>query len=209
MPPSYGQPVGYGQPQPTTTSAAAIISLISGILGCFVITGLIAVITGIFGIKATSNPNVKGRGLAITGIILGLVFSLISIGIGGTMFWGMGKFKELAGEAARPFLASIVDGNLSEAAANTTMSPTELGSLRDEMKDWGKVTGVSMSWNGINARQTNGRNTIEMRGTATFEKAGAKQFSISLDDGGAGKFKVVDIKFDLTPPVGPGWRPVD
>ena len=64
QPPYAGMPPAY---QPQRTSAAAVTSLVCGILGCFIITGIVAIITGIIGLSATSNPNVKGRGMAVAG----------------------------------------------------------------------------------------------------------------------------------------------
>ena len=76
----YGQP-GFGQ-APRGTSGAAIASLICGILGCVpFITSLLAVILGFVGIKATSNGRAGGRGMAIAGLILGLL---------GIFGWGLG-----------------------------------------------------------------------------------------------------------------------
>src|SRR5271156_6556428 len=73
MPPGFaGQ--GYSMPASTRTSGAAITSLVCGLLGCVpFVTGLVAVITGIIGISATGNPAVRGRGMAIAGLILGLL----------------------------------------------------------------------------------------------------------------------------------------
>lgn len=198
MPPNYGQPpggpVGYGQmPPPQRTSVAAIISLISGILGCFVITGIIAIISGIIGLSATSNPNVKGRGLAITGIILGLLFSLIGGGIGYGMYWGMGKIKEMAMEQTKPFVNAIVDGDIEKASQYTTIPRAELEKLSADMSGWGQMTTVSLS--GFDAKKNNGRDTLTINGNATFEKAGQKQISVLLDDGGAGTLKIVGIEF--------------
>jgi len=139
---------------------------------------------------------VKGRGMAITGIILGLLFSLVSIGVAATSWWGVGKLKGVAGDATRTYISSIADGDLTTAAANSSMTPTQQDELREKIKDWGKVTAVNMNLTGMSAQNTNGRSTIEMRGTATFDKAGDKGFRVFLDDGGAGKLKVVDLKFD-------------
>src|ERR1700728_2634584 len=82
MPPGMGQ--GYFMPGASRTSGAAITSLVCGLLGCVpLVTGVVAVITGIVGISATSNPAVKGRGMAIAGLILGLISVGLWLAFGG------------------------------------------------------------------------------------------------------------------------------
>ncbi len=72
---------------PERTSVLAVLSLILGIV-CVPFFGILAVFLGVialFGIKA-SRGRVSGTGLAVTGIILGIVFSLIwggCVGAGG------------------------------------------------------------------------------------------------------------------------------
>src|ERR1700689_5061154 len=94
MPPSMSPPPGfnpgmqYGAPPPQRrTSAAAVASLVCGILGCIpILSQLLALIFGIVGIRATSKPNVGGRGMAIAGIVLALLgfacYGLIAVGGG-------------------------------------------------------------------------------------------------------------------------------
>lgn len=72
---------------PERTSVMAVLSLVFGVL-CVPFFGLIAIILGVFalfGIKA-SRGRVSGTGLAVTGIILGILFSLAwggCVGMGG------------------------------------------------------------------------------------------------------------------------------
>src|SRR4051812_37002466 len=88
QPPYPGQPQAFpGQPQaypgapgagayaqPPRTSLAAVMSLVCGILGCIpLITSILAVLLGIVGIVVTRDPRRTGRGLAIAGLILGLI----------------------------------------------------------------------------------------------------------------------------------------
>jgi prepilin-type processing-associated H-X9-DG protein len=65
-------------------SRMALWSLICGILFFFPLTALLAIIFGIIGLAKTNNPAVRGRGFAITGLVLGcvgLVFAIFSISI--------------------------------------------------------------------------------------------------------------------------------
>jgi prepilin-type processing-associated H-X9-DG protein len=60
---------------PVTASGWAVASLITGIVSfCVPVLGsLAAIITGIVGIVKTSRPRVGGRGMAIAGLVLGLL----------------------------------------------------------------------------------------------------------------------------------------
>lgn len=198
MPPNYGAPQpGYGVPA-TRTSGAAIASLICGILGCIpVITSLLAIILGFVGISATGKPGVSGRGLAIGGLILGIV-GLLGWGIGGYgMYWGVGKLQQLAGDGVKQFLQPIIEGDLSKAMTETSMNQAEVAALREKIAEWGTLSNVKMSLNGMNAQNVNGQSHIVMRGTATFSKAGDKQFRVVLDDKASpGKVKVKELTFE-------------
>ncbi|MGH3970249.1 MAG: DUF4190 domain-containing protein [Mycobacterium sp.] len=83
--PYYQQPSYPPQPsyqQPRKTSGMAIAAMVLGILGF--LAGLPALLGVIFGIVALNQPAVKGRqqggrGMAITGIVVGGVWLLIWI----------------------------------------------------------------------------------------------------------------------------------
>jgi hypothetical protein len=138
-------PTGDFQPiQPPRTSGAAIASLILGILGCIpFLTGILAVILGAVGLNATKKPNVGGRGLAIAGLVLGLVSILGWTGFGGLMGW---VYVETGPTriAAKAFVTDLSNGDIN--SANTLCVPgTSKDSLQaasDQMKDWGALTKV-------------------------------------------------------------------
>jgi FtsH-binding integral membrane protein len=76
--PAYaGAPAGSGQ----STNPMAIVSLVSGILGCLCVTWIVAIVTGIIGRKQIrdSGGMQKGDGMALAGIILGAVWGVIGI----------------------------------------------------------------------------------------------------------------------------------
>ena len=81
-----GQPVvpggAYTMAPQRQTSGAAVASLICGILGCVpLLTGLLAIILGIVGLRTNARATrYTGRGMAIAGLILGLI-SLIAWGV--------------------------------------------------------------------------------------------------------------------------------
>jgi len=84
--------------EPERTSIAAILSLVLGILGCCGgITGIIAVVLAVFAIIAIrgSRGRVGGMGLAIAGLLIGLLMAAawiaLSIGVLG-MLKGLDKY---------------------------------------------------------------------------------------------------------------------
>ena len=72
-----------GQPAPRRASGFAIASFILGLAGLFIITLVLSVIFGIIALaRIRRNPQLRGTGLAITGLILsGLWVVLIVVGI--------------------------------------------------------------------------------------------------------------------------------
>ena len=100
----YGQqppppPVPYGRrPGPTTT--LPLISLILGILSCIClgfIAGIAAIITGIIGRKRAIEAGGQGAGMALAGIILGIIGTVLSVILtiaivgGGLALFGIGR----------------------------------------------------------------------------------------------------------------------
>lgn len=79
-----------GTAMPERTSVMAVLSLVLGIL-CVPFFGILAIFLGVFalfGIKA-SRGRVSGTGLAVTGIILGVVMTLLwGTCVGGSIFIG-------------------------------------------------------------------------------------------------------------------------
>ena len=72
--PGYGQPpYGYGQPR-GGTNGLAIASLVTGILGFFFVTPILAIIFGVIGRKQAWQRGQSGSGLATAGIILGTLW---------------------------------------------------------------------------------------------------------------------------------------
>jgi hypothetical protein len=94
QPPPYGQPPGYppqqpgapgGYGAPQQTSPLAIVSLVLGILGVpcctFFVLGIAAIVTGFLARKqiAESQGRLKGSGMAVAGLILGIVMTVIAV----------------------------------------------------------------------------------------------------------------------------------
>lgn len=188
--------MGYGMAQPARTSGAAIGSLICGLLGCIpLITSLLAIVLGIVGIKSASRPGVSGKGLAIAGLILGVLGILGWIGFGSTLYFGWQQAKQQMAQQAQPFVNAITSGDIDAAKQYASLSEADLESLKSQMDGWGPVTSMSMS--GFDFKASAERpNTLVMTGNATFQNAGQKKFEVVLDTATAGQFKIIGITFE-------------
>ncbi|NGN91441.1 DUF4190 domain-containing protein [Nocardioides sp. KC13] len=82
-PPQYGAPTPPGGAQPQGTSVLAIISLVSGIVSvlcCSIfVFNIVAVVTGLLALKEINRGEKTGKGMAMTGLILGAVFLLFAV----------------------------------------------------------------------------------------------------------------------------------
>jgi hypothetical protein len=151
------------------TSVAAIISLICGLLGCIpFVTGLAAVILGIVGIKKTKDPMVKGRGLAIAGLVLGglsIAGWAISLPIALVV---LTKTAEPARLTAEQFTRDLSEGKIDAALASSAegMDRSKLEALSERMKPWGTFRSFRIT--SYNVKEVN--DTVEFRfgGVATF-----------------------------------------
>ena len=166
------------------TSSAAVASLICGILGCVpLITGLLAVILGIVGMRTTKDPRYSGRGMAIAGLILGLL-SLVVWGViagGGAMGgWMAYSYTKAEREAAKQFAADVAAGNIEAAQARCTsqVKRDELVQAANKMKGWGTFKDTTLP---IGSKQsTNGKEEAYVAGAATFSTAGGVPYIVGF-----------------------------
>jgi hypothetical protein len=200
-PPSMGHPGSQYAPQPQRrTNGAAIASLVFGILGCIpFITGLLAVVLGIVGVRKASSPQVGGKGLAIAGIILGVLSIGIWSAFGGTIF---AVFRGTAAErdTVKQFINHLAAGDAEAAMAQTdgSIPRADLDAHIAAVKSWGALTDVtSASFNYQSG-------VCEIAGVATFGGM-ARPFVIELVERGEDQWKVHTLPFgigDQTAPQG-------
>ena len=83
------------------TSGMAIASLVLGIVGCVPLFGLLAIVFGIIGINQTGPGKANGRGMAITGLVLGCILPAITILmlLSSILLPAFGKARETANRA--------------------------------------------------------------------------------------------------------------
>ena len=166
------------------TSGSATASLIFGILSAFClgcITGIPAIILGIFGILDTSTSQVRGRGMAVTGIVLGSVFTVVMISFQAGIILPMitaaqHKAEEVrqkrAGDGSDTIIATSVNKESPEEEnpqqpMPTTASFTILGIDS-------KVTEANTSWSRFAWKLTIRNNTgkgISFKATIEFQDA--------------------------------------
>jgi hypothetical protein len=156
------------------TSNAAVASLICGLLGCIpLVTGAAAVVLGVFGIKTTNDRRFTGRGMAIAGLILGV----LSVG-----FWtlvlvdtvtGVIVFDGSVGEEqaiAEQFARDLSEGKVDAALASTVdgIDRAMLVEASEQMRAWGTLRRLDQ--NSVLVKRAHGVRRTTLGGDATFDK---------------------------------------
>jgi hypothetical protein len=193
--PSFGQQPGV-PPGPRGTSGAAIGSLICGILGCIpFITGLLAVILGIVGIKATRNQARGGRAMAIIGLVLG-VLSIAGWGLFGTTLYTMYVAAKPVKAVAEAFVNDMTKGDVTAASTrcDPAMSQAQLQSSAAQMQQWGALQQLILL--GASVESTSGGTQWELGGSATFAQGGVKKALFTLRKQPDGSYKIVKYEFE-------------
>jgi hypothetical protein len=171
---------GYGVVVPQRTSAAAVTSLVLGILGCVpLLTGLLAVAFGLAGIRTTRDPRIRGRGLAIAGLVLGLV-SLAGWSLfGGLIGVGYARSRP-ARAAAEQFTTNLAAGDVTTAQSRCTgtVPRPSLDAAAATMRPWGPLSDFTAS--NFNYSILNGTETCSLTGAATFANNTRANFSFRL-----------------------------
>jgi hypothetical protein len=177
-PPVSGQPGGYGYVQPPRrANGSAIASLIFGILGCVpFLTGLLAVVLGIVGLRKTRDPSVGGKGMAIAGLVLGLI-SIVLWGLFGGGIYSAYFVSKPTRTAAHQFLADVSAGNTQSAVNESTLSATEIQEGTTQLQQFGQFQDTTFF--GFNVATINGVTTATVGGTAKFSN-GTKACTFEL-----------------------------
>jgi len=139
----------------TRTSKAAIFSLVCGILFCVpVVTNLAAIIFGVVGLRKTREGGVKGRGLAWTGLMLGIVSLLVWGGIIGGTGYAAWRAKQFVDAQVAKYnwvgqtetfvnnLATQSPEKLQQLAPN--MATGDIMKLQQELRALGKPKSVQV-----------------------------------------------------------------
>jgi Domain of unknown function (DUF4190) len=187
VPPGMQGAGGYSMPPAGRTSGAAVTSLVCGLLMCIpFVAGLIAIITGIVGISTTGNPAVRGRGMAIAGLILGF---LNLAGWGAGTYGGYEWFQRSAPDRtfANQYVADLVAGKTDQCMQNSTANivQQQLDADYKQSQAWGTFrTAMAFpnSW-----KYDNGKSTVGLQGACGFSSGSHKYVIVVVSDGGAKK----------------------
>ncbi len=87
----YGAAPGSGFNEPAKTDGVSIASLVLSLICC----APVGLILGFVGLKRTKGGQRKGRGLAVTGIVLGLLGLLVWVGLGIAAVAGVAWFESI------------------------------------------------------------------------------------------------------------------
>jgi hypothetical protein len=173
-------PPGYSLPPQSRTSAVAIVSLVCGLLSFCIplITSAIAVITGIIGIVQTGHPAVKGRGMAIAGLILGLL-SIAGWGVFGLAAYRV--FQKSGPERifAQQYVTDLAAGKVDQCVQNSTANivPDQLKADAAQAQNWGTLQQAIAIPQNFN--YNNGASNITFTGVTTFSN-GNHKFMITV-----------------------------
>jgi hypothetical protein len=208
-PATFGQPQAYpgapgggypgaagaaAYPERPRTSFAAIASLVCGILGCIpLITSILAVLLGIVGIIATQNPRRTGRGIAIAGLVLGLIGIVGWTALGGGV-WSFYVTSRPVANVAKQFTSDLAKGDVAAAAkqCEPSIDDAQLTKAAEEMKAWGSLQDLTLAARTVNT--VNGVTTWNLVGAARFS-GGNKGAMFELHKQADGSCKITSFNF--------------
>ncbi|MFI5378537.1 MAG: DUF4190 domain-containing protein [Tepidisphaerales bacterium] len=198
-PPSPGQypptgaypPGGYSMaPVARSGNGMAVTSLVCGFLFCIpAITGLLAVLFGLVGFFRGKDPRRGRRGMAIAGIILGLLSLGVWSGIGYGAYWVYGFFVPTTG-----LIGTLGNNDITGARQYVTPSVTDadLASAQATFSTMGSY----VSFHNFNGTKSvvNGVTTYTVTCKAIFAK-GSSNATICFEKDAQGNIKVSQLKF--------------
>jgi hypothetical protein len=191
--PSQAELESFFAPEPRKTNVLAVTSLICGILACVpFLTGIAAIITGVMGMRKANDPRYGGRGIAIAGLVLGVLSVLLWATSGGG-FWALFKATEAPRALAATFVRDVSAGDLDTAMASAgpLVTPAELRELNEMMQEWGAFQELTSANTSIQTRP--GVTQCELSGTAEFTQA-TRAFEMTLIKQGD-EWKVAGVRF--------------
>jgi hypothetical protein len=184
--PPFGPP-GYSLPPQSRLSGLAVTSLVCGLLICIPFaTGFVALVTGLIALAVTGNPTVRGRGLAIVGLVLGLL-SLVCWS--GAFYEGYTVLQRSTPQRlfAQSYMTDLANGRIDKCVQNSTSNVTkdQLNADYKQMQSWGTFQGtmvVPQSWNYMNE---NG--TVKLAGACVYSGGGQHRFTMTLSETGGSR----------------------
>ena len=201
-PPSPGEPMppvpGYtpgGMAPPPRSNGPAIASLVLGILGCIpYITGLLAILFGIIGLRRSGDPYASGKGMAVAGLVLGIVSVVLwstCLGFGAWAYVQSGPARSVA----RQYIQDLSTDNLAAAQANAArgVSSAQLEAQRDQMKGFGALQDVRFT--GMYYQNVNGTGRWRLTGIGSFASGGSRMLeAVLVEENGLWKVQSLQVR---------------
>lgn len=171
-------PMDYTLSPTPRTNGFAIASFIVGLIGCVpLLSGILAIIFGILGIKTASRPGYGLKGLAIAGIVLGVLGILAWSGVVVGAYYAL-RYTSPPRMVAKQFAQDLSAGNGSAALAKSTgISQAKIDAEIAKLKGKGGIQDITLPM--IHVNSTNGRTTWHFTGTITF-KSGTASYDVDL-----------------------------
>ena len=181
---------------PTRLSKSALISFICGLLVCIpFVTGGLALLLGIIGFFAAGKPGMKGRWMAVVGVILGVISigGWATVGAGTLAAWRLGSTAVAAftapGKATHDFIQAVDKGDDAAAKTHSALSDADYTAATAKIK--AQAGFIDSTFNGVEINN----DTAHVSGTAQF-KAGTQNVKADLTKTGD-VWRVTSI--DMTP----------
>lgn len=158
------------------TSGLAVASLVCSLICCVPITTIPGVILGGLALGAMSkNPNLTGRGMAIAGIVLGIIFTIAQIGIGVSVYRGYEEFRNTPARILEPgFAGDYATMRDNFGRHGQAVSDEQAQAFIEELRDrYGELDGSSVDmWQTIETMQQMQPGDTEMvfHGELVFEQ---------------------------------------
>lgn len=146
-PPPPGPGASAPPPAAPRGNGAAVASLIFGLLGCIPeVTGLLAIVFGVVGLRRARKPNVGGKGLAASGLTLGIL-SVVVWSIGLVLAGAAWSQSGPARDAARAYVADFNRHDVPAIlnASTQAVTQTQVERLDDRLRPLGNLRDVSFS----------------------------------------------------------------
>jgi hypothetical protein len=177
---------------PTRTNGFAIASLICGILGCIpFVSGILAVIFGILGIKKTNQPGYGLKWMAVVGIILGLLGIVGWATFGGGMY-AVYRATDKPRSIAKQFAKDVVAGDVNAAMLHTSgIDRGQIEAASTRLKSQGPVQDVTL--NNAAVDSSNGNTVWHLMGSVKLSNRDA-DYDVTLIKAGPDDFKITDFK---------------
>lgn len=136
----------WDEPQAPRTSLLAVSSLICSLICCLPGVPLIGVLLGILSLVAMAGKShLTGRGLAIIGIVLGLILSILQLLLVVGLIGGLRQFEQMAAAPLQEAFAGQPDRFRNQFL--TTPSESETEAFLEELRDrYGDLQSAELDW---------------------------------------------------------------